>query len=220
MPGAKLRIGIQIIAKAPIAGLAKTRLIPVLGVDGAAVLAKKMLLKILHDSAAISSSTHADFEFSPTLWMTPSPESPLWQCVDIPEGIAQCAQLGDDLGARMANAAATQLPCYDAVIIVGSDCPEIASPAFLWAAQALKTHDACMVPTVDGGYALIGFRRYDSRVLDDIPWSTDLVGELTRRRFVECRLSYAEYNTVHDIDGATDLVYLPADWPESCLGTM
>ncbi|WP_269619715.1 TIGR04282 family arsenosugar biosynthesis glycosyltransferase [Zhongshania sp. BJYM1] len=214
-----LRIGIQIIAKAPAAGLAKTRLIPALGAHGAAALAKKMLLKILSDCALLCTSIRRDFEFTTTLWMTPSPESPLWHSVAIPDGIAKCAQLGEDLGARMANAAATQLQCQDAVIIVGSDCPEINSSVLVWAAEILKKHDACLAPSADGGYALIGLRRHDARVFDEIPWSTHIVAELTRQRFAECGFSYAEYSTVHDIDEVEDLAYLPADWQESVLAS-
>jgi len=42
---------IVIFAKAPVAGLAKTRLIPALGAETAARLARRMLLHTLHEAS-------------------------------------------------------------------------------------------------------------------------------------------------------------------------
>ncbi|MEX1666886.1 TIGR04282 family arsenosugar biosynthesis glycosyltransferase [Zhongshania arctica] len=209
------QVGIQIIAKAPLAGLAKTRLIPALGADGAASLAKKMLTKILQDGASLLIDTPTEYRFSVNLWMTPSAQSPAWQSVEIPDGVGLCEQRGDDLGERMGNAAVQGLVNTDAVIIIGSDCPEINASVLRWAAAELQEHHACMVPCADGGYALIGMRSYESRLFTNIPWSTDKVAELTRRRLLECGMSYTEFTAVHDIDEAADLQYLPPEWPES-----
>jgi rSAM/selenodomain-associated transferase 1 len=213
-----LQVGIQIIAKAPLAGLAKTRLIPALGAGGAASLAKKMLTKILQDCASLLVDTSTENRFAVNLWMTPSPQSPVWKSVNIHDGIVLCAQRGNDLGQRMGYAAAQGLANMDAVIIIGSDCPEINALVLRWAAVALQEHDACLVPSVDGGYALIGMRRYESRLFTDIPWSTDKVAALTRQRLLECGMSYTEFTSVHDIDEAADLQYLPPEWPESKSG--
>jgi rSAM/selenodomain-associated transferase 1 len=212
------QVGIQIIAKAPLAGLAKTRLIPALGADGAASLAKKMLTKILQDCASLLVDTPTEYVVSVNLWMTPAPQSPAWQTVNIPVGIGLCEQRGDDLGQRMGYAAAQSLANVDAVIIIGSDCPEINASVLRWAAITLQERDACLVPCADGGYALIGMRRYEPRIFANIPWSTDKVAELTRRRLLEFGLSYTEFTPVHDIDEAADLQYLPSEWPESASG--
>lgn len=212
------QVGIQIIAKAPLAGLTKTRLIPALGADGAASLAKKMLTKILQDCASLLVDAPTEYGFSVSLWMTPSPQSPAWQAVDIPDGIDLCAQRGDDLGQRMGYAAAQGLANVDAVIIIGSDCPEINASVLRWAAAALQEHDACLAPCADGGYALIGMRRYEPCLFTNIPWSTDKVAELTRQRLLDCGMSYTEFTPVHDIDDAADLQYLPPEWPESKSG--
>ena len=210
------KICVQLMAKAPVAGLAKTRLIPVLGEVGAAALAKKMLDKILSDCSILIKN--CEWHFECTLWMTPAPESPSWQSIKIPNGIQQSSQYGDDLGERMAHAVEQGLSADScAVIIIGSDCPEINPSVLIWAATILQDHDACMVPCADGGYALLGLRNYEPRLFVDIPWSSEHVADLTRRRLIECGMSYVEAALVHDIDVAADLAYLPSAWPESRL---
>lgn len=207
------KIRVQIIAKAPLAGFAKTRLIPALGADAAAALAEKMLLNIIRNCATVTEVDGVTVKSS--LWMSPEPESPHWQCVNIPDNFERYAQQGEDLGERMAGAFERGLVDACAVIVVGSDCPEIDASVLHWAATALQAHDACLVPCVDGGYALIGLRKFEASIFADIPWSTDRVADLTRQRLAECGMSCAEYELVHDIDIAEDLAYLPADWPES-----
>ena len=122
-----------------------------------------MLLKVLQDCVDLSAQPRAEFSFSVNLWMSPSPLSPSWQVVTIPKGIALHEQQGEDLGERMNFAASQGFDDTDAVIVIGSDCPEM-SPALLrWAATALQERDACLVPCADGGYALIGMRSHESR---------------------------------------------------------
>ncbi len=206
------------MAKAPVAGLAKTRLIPALGDVGAAALAKKMLDKILSDCSSLIENREWHFECA--LWMTPAPESAGWQSMKIPNGIQRYSQRGDDLGERMAHAVEQGLTADScAVIIIGSDCPEINPSVLIWAATVLRDHDACMVPCADGGYALIGLRNYEPRLFVEIPWSSEQVADLTRQRLIECGMSYVESAPVHDIDVAADLAYLPSAWPESRLAT-
>ena len=213
-----LKVSIQIMAKAPVAGLAKTRLIPALGAEGAARLAKKMLGKILQDSVALITDVQESYLFSVNLWMTPSPDSPSWLSVNIPTGINLYSQRGDDLGERMSYAAAQGLTNADGIILIGSDCPEINTTVLHQAAMALYDHDACLIPSADGGYALLGLRRHEPRLFADIPWSTNKVAELTRQRLLECGMTFSEFYIVHDIDEAEDLIHLPSEWPESKFG--
>lgn len=71
-PEDSLRIGVAILAKAPIAGLAKTRLIPHLGADGAAALQRWLLQR------TVAAAVIADLG-PVTLWCAPrfiTPSSP------------------------------------------------------------------------------------------------------------------------------------------------
>ena len=63
---------IVIFAKAPVAGLAKTRLIPALGAETAARLARRMLLHTLQEASAAAVGPVE-------LCVTPHPSDPAWQ---------------------------------------------------------------------------------------------------------------------------------------------
>ncbi|CAA0094897.1 2-phospho-L-lactate guanylyltransferase [Zhongshania aliphaticivorans] len=208
------RIGIQVIAKAPVAGLAKTRLIPALGAHGAAALAKKMLVRMLgHCEIAVEDSEH-NYQFFVNLWMTPAPDSPSWRDIVIPSCVELHGQCSGDLGERMSFAVRHGLANVDAVLVIGSDCLEIDVEVLHWAASALKEHDACLVPCVDGGYALLGMRHFRPEVFHNISWSSASVADQTRQRLDQCGMSYIERHVVRDIDDAEDLAYLPPEWPE------
>ena len=63
---------VAILAKAPIPGFAKTRLIPLLGADGAARLQERLLERAL--------ATAVEAKLGPvTLWCAPDAESPFFQ---------------------------------------------------------------------------------------------------------------------------------------------
>lgn len=208
------RIGIQVIAKAPVAGLAKTRLIPALGASGAAALAKKMLIRMLKHCELAAEASPQSYQFFVNLWMTPAPDSPSWRDIAIPDCVELHSQCSGDLGERMAFAVRHGLANVDTVLVIGSDCLEIDVTVLHWAARALQEHDACLAPCVDGGYALIGMRHFRPEVFDNISWSSASVADQTRQRLDECGISYIESQVVRDIDDAEDLAYLPPEWPE------
>ncbi len=195
---------IVILAKAPRPGFAKTRLIPALGALGAAKLAQRMLV-ICVDAAL-------DAKLGPVeLHVTPDSDDPAWRGL-LPDTSARISDQGEgDLGMRMATAATTALAQEDAVMLVGTDCPELTSPLLQRAAQALRHHDAVIHPTADGGYALLGLRRFSPRLFEDITWSTENVTTTTLSRVLELGWTVDIRQTLHDIDTPDDLRWLP--WP-------
>jgi hypothetical protein len=80
------------------------------------------------------------------------------------------------------------------------------------ATELLHDSDAVLYPTFDGGYALLGLRRYDPRPFEQIPWSTAEVADRTIERFRELGWSLAVGGMLHDIDDSTDLRWLPDNW--------
>jgi len=194
-----------IIAKAPVAGFAKTRLIPALGAQGAAKLAQRMLLHTVATALAA--------EVGPVeLCVTPDPSDPIWHHLDLPEGFAWSAQGTGDLGKRMAQAAKRTIDNDEAVILIGTDCPAITASTLHDAAEALRDHDAVMVPTADGGYALLGLRRFQALLFDGIPWSTNVVAAQTLDRIRQLGWRVKAQATLHDIDEPVDLQWLPTAW--------
>ncbi len=194
-----------IMAKAPVAGFAKTRLIPALGSEGAARLAQRMLQHTLATALASKLGTVE-------LCAAPDKSDPAWHMQHIPADIAWSAQGEGDLGARMARAAQRALDDSESVILIGTDCPSITTDILRAAAIALQDHDASLVPTFDGGYALLGLKRFDTRLFDAMVWSTNTVASETLARMLQIGWQAKVLATLHDIDEPDDIRWLPESW--------
>lgn len=192
-----------IFAKAPQAGLAKTRLAPALGFGGAAALARRLLLHAVREALAAGTGPVE-------LCVTPAPGDPVWATLDIPAGVLWYAQEDGDLGKRMAHAAGRAAGSGQPVLLIGTDCPGLDARLLREAAVALRSHDAVLYPAADGGYVLLGLRRFHPSLFRDIAWSTAAVAASTRARIASLGWSLAGREALHDIDEPNDLQWLPA----------
>ncbi|MBT9476549.1 TIGR04282 family arsenosugar biosynthesis glycosyltransferase, partial [Polaromonas sp.] len=136
-----------IFAKAPQPGAAKTRLTPALGAEGAANLARRMLVHTLQQALAAGAGPVE-------LCMSPAPGDPAWHGVALPDGVARTAQGDGDLGQRMARAVA-RATGQGPVLLFGTDCPALTTAHLMEADRQLARHDAMLLPVADGGYILI-----------------------------------------------------------------
>ncbi len=196
-------VRIAILAKAPLPGFAKTRLIPALGMEGAAALAARMLRTTLE--AAIDAGT------GPVeLCTTPAFDNGAWADIQLPADTEVTSQGRGDLGRRMARIARRALAKGDALLLVGTDCAEMSPTLLRDAAALLDVTDTMLHPTLDGGYAVIGLNRYSPRLFHDIPWSTGRVAELTLGRIADLGWTVSIGRMLHDIDEAEDLHRLGA----------
>ena len=198
-------VRIVIMAKAPVAGFAKTRLIPALGADGAARLAQKMLS---HTLATALASKLGVVE----VCAAPDPTDSVWQNLDLPSNVIWSAQGEGDLGQRMARAAARTTRGGEAVLLIGTDCPAIDVFTLHEAAQALQNYDASLLPTYDGGYALLGLKKFNATPFDNMLWSNSTVAQETLKRMQQLGWKTKVLPTLHDIDETADLHYLPPEW--------
>jgi uncharacterized protein len=198
-------VRIIIFAKAPQAGLAKTRLIPALGAAGAAQLARRMLAETLATALAAKAGVVE-------LCLSPAPDAAVWQGFNWPAEVQLSAQGEGDLGHRLARASSRSLALGGPVILIGTDCPQLTVELLRAAAAQLLSHDSVLYPTYDGGYALFGLQHDNPRVFADIHWSTASVAASTRERLAELGWRVAEGACLHDVDTADDLQWLPADW--------
>jgi rSAM/selenodomain-associated transferase 1 len=195
-------VTVIVMAKAPVAGFAKTRLIPTLGAEGAAALAERMLRHAVAQARGAGlgpvelccapDQHHAAFA---SLYAWPDPV---------------LSDQGDgDLGARMARAFERRLSDGHAVLMIGTDAPALDAAVLRRAAEALSQTDAVFVPALDGGYALIGLRRPAPSLFSAMTWSTSTVMAHTRERLAAAGLRHTELAPLTDIDEAADLVHLP-----------
>jgi len=192
---------IIIFAKAPRPGFAKTRLIPALGAEGAAELAQQMLFNTLREAAAAKIGVVE-------LCVTPALHDPAWCAMQLPAGITISDQGAGDLGARLARAAKRVLDKAEPVLLIGTDCVEMSADLLREAAQGLQRHDAVIYGTLDGGYALLGLKRFDPFLFSDMPWSTDAVAGITLARIEQLGWVVHVGRMLHDVDEPQDLKYL------------
>lgn len=188
----------MVFAKAPRAGEVKTRLIPLLGADGAAALHRQLLYRTL--------VTATEAGLGPVqLHAAPDVHDAFLQDCARRFGVALVAQRGADLGARMRHAFEAALARHRRVIVIGTDCPVLA-PRHLCDAQAALAggNDAALVPAEDGGYALLGLARCDARLFADIAWGGDSVMATTRERLRALHWRWHELETLWDIDRPAD----------------
>lgn len=187
---------IVVFAKAPVAGQAKTRLIPALGEKGAADLAVRMLARTVAEALA----TGLEVE----LCATPHPEAPEWQPF-LPSDISVTDQGLGDLGERLARAAERVIVAGESVLLIGTDCPALDAGMLKEAAAQLGTYDAVIYPAEDGGYVLLGLARTHPSIFEEIAWSTDSVAGATMERLMALGWSLFVGNTLRDIDEPGDL---------------
>ena len=188
-------VAVAILAKAPVAGFAKTRLIPVLGADGAALLQARLIARAAATACAAAVGPV-------TLWTTPDEAHSVFQEMRA-HGIALTRQSDGDLGARMLAAiAAANGPS----LVIGTDCPALTPDHLRGAADILRGGaDAVVIPAEDGGYVLIGLRTPEPALFSDMRWSTPDVMAETRRRLRTLGLSWQEPVTLWDVDLPADL---------------
>ncbi len=200
-----MKPGVAILARAPVAGETKTRLIPVLGAAGAAKLAAWMLRRAVATAQAA--------ELGPVrLFCAGDPDHPEFIACG-GKGLDRFRQPGGDLGARMAQAA-EQAATPDGVIVIGTDCPALTPDHLHQVAQALRQNDVVVLPAEDGGYVLMAMRQPSAAPFSGIRWGESTVMAHTRRRLAELGCRWTEPATLWDVDRAEDLERLSIAWPE------
>ena len=203
---ARRSIGVAILAKAPIAGLAKTRLIPHLGAAGAAALQGWLLRRAVATAVAA--------QLGPvSLWCAPDEHhADFIACQGLGAGLLRRQPEGN-LGQRM-NLAVVDSPTAAGTLVIGTDCPVLSVQCLRQAADQLRQHDATVVPAEDGGYVLIGMRRAWPEIFQDVDWSTPRVMAQTRQRLSAAKLRWSELPPLWDVDRGEDFARLVALYPE------
>lgn len=195
---------IGILARAPIAGRAKTRLIPVLGAEGAARFQASSLL----DTEALVSS----LGWPSQLFL--SPISARSRVVSLGVSMPIDGQGGGRLGTRMAHALERLLDRtgVDRALLIGTDSPDLPRALLESAAESLRGHSAVLAPAADGGYVLIGIRDGAvsrgklRRILNPVAWSTPNTCRDTVLAFRANGIDPVLLDPWSDVDGPDDLL--------------
>lgn len=198
-------VAVAILAKAPVPGLAKTRLVPALGAIGAARLQRTLTLRTL--------DTAQQADIGPiTLWCAPDEHHRFFRALARRSVVCRPQPQGD-IGDRMHAASVWQIcqPGALPLIILGTDCPALSSADLQAAAAQLRAGTPVVLqPAEDGGYVLIGLRAPVPKVFQGVDWSTDRVMAQTRARLQGLALAWWEAPMLWDVDVPADLDRLQA----------
>lgn len=201
-----MRLALLLFVKAPQVGAVKSRLGKTIGPAAAADLYRcfgregcDRLRQFCRDWPAqlLIFFAPATAEGEVRAWLEPRQD----------EGVV--AQVDGDLGDRLAAAFVDAWRRgFEQAIVLGSDSPDLPLDRLARAAAALATHDAALIPTVDGGYCALGFRRsgYAPTVFVDIPWSSAAVSQLTQARLRAAGRSWALLPGWYDLDEWPDVL--------------
>jgi rSAM/selenodomain-associated transferase 1 len=196
--------GILIMARAPRPGHVKTRLEPLLGAAGCA----RLQAALVRHTAAWAAAT------ARRAWLAHTPPDARDELAAlVPPRTALFAQRGRDLGERLAHAAG-RAHGRGSLIVIGTDSPTLDAQHVLAARRVLRRgRDACLVPALDGGYALIALARPAPEAfrLPSDAWGGSDVLELTVRALDRAHLSHALLEPVTDLDTPSDALALRDD---------
>lgn len=185
---------ILVMAKAPVPGTVKTRLM--LPPRVAAGLQAALIGDTAEKARALAPTTVAG---------APPDKLDLVRPL-VPEDVALISQRPGDLGDRMQAASRTLFDAASApVILLGTDAPTLPVKAIEGAASALDSHDISIIPSSDGGYVLLGLRRPVEAVFRGVDWSTEVVFRQTLRGAERARLSVYAGEPWYDVDEPGDL---------------
>lgn len=191
----------------PEPGKTKTRLIPALGAEGAATLQRQMTEQKL----AEVNQLQAFYPLSVEVHFAGGNEQLMQEWLG--SSLVYRRQSEGDIGDRMASAFQLSFAAgMNAVVVIGTDCPDLNAPLMAEAFQLLRQHDLVLGPALDGGYYLIGLRRLIPELFTGIPWSTAEVLQQTITIAKRLGLAVAKLPLLSDVDRPEDLsVWKPAN---------
>ena len=126
-----------------------------------------------------------------------------------PGGLEFSPQVPGDLGTRLEAAVREGFRRAEAVVVVGTDAPDLDSELVTSAFERLKEVDLVLGPAADGGYYLLGLKSEAPELFHGIPWSTPQVLATTLRRAKALGLSVSTLPSLSDVDTAEDLKKFP-----------
>lgn len=197
---------VLVVAKAPVPGLAKTRIAADVGDTTAAELAAAALLDTL-DAAAASGL--------PVVVAMTGDLTRAARSDDLDVALGGCAvvpQVGESFGARLARAH-LDADGGHGVVQVGMDSPQVRVEDFHAAEALLGDHASVLGPAEDGGWWLLAVRRgADAAALASVEMSTASTGLHTLEVLPE---PTAQLRTLRDVDTWDDALAVAADLPGS-----
>lgn len=191
-----------VFTRYPEPGKAKTRLIPALGMEGAAKLSKQLTE---HTLMWVMELTETMNGVSVEICFEGGTQEAMREWLG--ESFCYVPQGEGDLGKRLQCAVQRAFnDGVEKVVVVGTDCPLLALPHVQSSFEALEENEVVLGPAKDGGYYLLGLRENAPSLFKDIPWGTGDVFEKTFYAAKKSGLSVFLLEKLQDVDVKEDLV--------------
>jgi len=197
-----IAVAVLVVAKAPVPGLAKTRLAATVGDAAAADIAAAALLDTLD---AVASAPVAARIVAMTGELGAASRSAA--ITDRLRAFTVIDQRGDDFADRLANAHADAariggLP----VLQIGMDTPQVTADLLAECAEALAGADAVLGMAHDGGWWALGVGSPESaECLRTVPMSTAETGAVTLAALRDTGLDVRLLTELSDVDTVDDV---------------
>ncbi|MBI5570767.1 MAG: TIGR04283 family arsenosugar biosynthesis glycosyltransferase [Desulfomonile tiedjei] len=189
-----------VFTRYPEPGRTKTRLIPILGAEGAANLQRSMAEHAIERIRLVCQvhpvEVEVRYEGGSLLQMSG------W----LGQDLSYREQHAGDLGTRMRLAFEEAFrEGAGQVILVGTDCPGISAGLLERSFRELRAHDLVLGPATDGGYYLMGLKRLTPELFSGVPWGTSTVLATTLELARKSSLSTHLVDELTDVDRVEDL---------------
>lgn len=195
---------LMIFAKAPVSGQTKTRLIPMLGEQGAAEFQTQL---VRHTVVKF-----ANGDWHTQLWCAPDCGHPLFVELSAKHGLELCTQQGSHLGERMAHGFDVALAQARQVVIVGTDCPVLSLDMVEKSFDLLeKGREVVITPAEDGGYVMLGLSAQKRQIFAALPWGSGQVLAATEEILRQQGSDYVLQPSLWDVDREEDVLRLRAE---------
>lgn len=187
---------ILLFCRAPVAGQVKTRLARDIGNEAAMRWHQALTTHCLE---TVSAARLAPLQ----LWCSPDTRHDFFARQQARFSLSLHGQRGADLGARMSHAFDVALRDAGYALVIGSDCPALSGDYLRQALTALRAGAPAVIgPAEDGGYVMLGQRRNQPSLFEDMPWGTGAVFEKTCQRMGK---GYLALPPLWDVDVIEDL---------------
>lgn len=192
-----------IFTRYPNPGTSKSSLIPALGEQGAADLHEKMIIRTKDLAVEMQKAKPLNVQVS----YAGADESEMRKILG--DSFEYHLQQGDLMGDRMQSAMENAFSAgAENVVLIGTDCPFITPRILGQAFAGLEDTDVVIGPSTDGGYYLIGLKKPQPVLFENISWGTDAVAAETLVAAMQNGLEITRIKTLSDIDRPEDSKFL------------